>query len=309
MFTRSTIASVAATLVLGGVAIAPAQAGTLVDGQWRYLASGGSATIVAWDPDPSACPATLTIPSTLGASIPVTEIDSSAFRDEPCLDGKATSSVILPGSVVTLGSSAFRGNSSLTSVTINGELNTLPALVFADDTALSTITFNAKAPSYTSGPNASFLNVPTGANGPRVIHADGVTDNGNAWGATWANFSTFLAPRLTAGSLLVPPVKKKSSTITLYPTFAVNSIGTIHITVFTKTKKGKVVVHARCNADMADQARLNAVIAYECVTGKAARNLVKKAKTLFYVQATFTQANTNLTSASVTTSKLLPRYK
>ena len=308
MLTRTTLTTVAAALLIGAVGATPAHAGTVVEGQWRYIAAGGSATIVGWDPDLTACPTTLTIPATVGASIPVTEIDSSAFRDEPCMDGRATSALVLPSSVTTLGASAFRGNSSLTSITINGELNALPALVFADDTSLRTITFNAKAPTYTTGASATFLNVPTGLSGPRVIHADGVTDNGNAWGPTWANFTTFLAPRLTAGTLLIPPVKKKATTVTLYPTYSVNSLGTIHITVFTKTKKGKIAVHARCNLDV-DPRNLNAVVAYECVTGKAARKLVKKAKTLFYVQASFTQANSSLSTGSVLTSKLLPRYK
>ena len=162
---RRTAASVALVALLAGTAsTSPAHAATPRDGAFRYTESAGNATIVGWDPDVAACPSALSIPATVGASIPVTEIDDSAFLDEPCMKSGATTSLTLPTSVTTLNPSAFRGDSSLTAITINGALTNIPAYAFAGNTGLQTITFNANGPAYVE---TAFAGVsPTASGGP-----------------------------------------------------------------------------------------------------------------------------------------------
>jgi hypothetical protein len=311
MFRRTAVSAALVALLAGTASTSPAHAATPRDGAFRYTESAGNATIVGWDPDVAACPSALSIPATVGASIPVTEIDDSAFLDEPCMKSGATTSLTLPTSVTTLNPSAFRGDSSLTAITINGALTNIPAYAFAGNTGLQTITFNANGPAYVE---TAFAGVsPTASGGPRVIYKDGTQDCSTgtcvAWGETYATFDVTVRPSFHLGQILVQQVTRKASTVTFYPTYSANSAGTVSLILYTvsKSKKGKLVSTVHCSAT---GAVLHAgTTGFECVTGKAARKLVRKRTTKFYVRATFTQLGTGLTTNADISTVTVKRAK
>ncbi len=75
------------------------------------------------------------IPSTLGG-YPVVAIGDSAFNDAK---GHLITSVTIPESVLSIGNSAFEGNSVMTSVTIGGNVTYIGARAFRSCTALTII--------------------------------------------------------------------------------------------------------------------------------------------------------------------------
>ncbi len=116
--------------------ILPLAASAAVSGDFTYTDNGASVTIDGCNGGASACPATLTIPASIGGD-PVTSIGASAF-----LNASGVTSVTIPSSVTSIGASAFKGATSLRAVTFAGtsQLTSIGASVFEGATSLTSIT-------------------------------------------------------------------------------------------------------------------------------------------------------------------------
>ncbi len=114
----------------------PLAASAAVSGDFTYTDNGASVTIDGCNGGASACPATLTIPASIGGD-PVTSIGASAF-----LNASGVTSVTIPSSVTSIGASAFKGATSLRAVTFAGtsQLTSIGASVFEGATSLTSIT-------------------------------------------------------------------------------------------------------------------------------------------------------------------------
>ncbi|CAB4881170.1 MAG: leucine-rich repeat protein [Actinobacteria bacterium] len=104
-----------------------------VSGDFTYTDSGTAVTITGCS---ATCPATLTIPSSIGGH-PVTVIGDSAFIAKSSIER-----VTIPNSVVTIASQAFSGNSGLKSVTFQrvSKVATIGGFAFYNAPNLEAIT-------------------------------------------------------------------------------------------------------------------------------------------------------------------------
>ena len=121
--------SIPATMTLGPNVFV----GTKLNLSWArpsftYEMADGAVTITGWN---GPMDSGLVIPETIGGA-PVVSIAPEAFTDIG-LRGPVT----IPGSVVRIGSSAFRGNSGITSLTLSEGLTTIEDYAFANCTGLS----------------------------------------------------------------------------------------------------------------------------------------------------------------------------
>ena len=99
-----------------------------------YSVSGGLVSIIGY----SGTDMALSIPSIItvsGSSLNVTSIGGSAFRN-----GTSLSSLIIPNSVTGIGSSAFYGCTGLSSVTISGSVTGIGSSTFQSCTGLTSVT-------------------------------------------------------------------------------------------------------------------------------------------------------------------------
>jgi len=104
-------------------------------GAWYWVPySGGMITIVGHDPYSGV----LTIPKTLEVDVDdnrtFVEIGADAFKDMSDLTG-----VVLPATLLSIGTGAFQGRTSLEYATIPVDVNVLSARVFMDCTLLDTV--------------------------------------------------------------------------------------------------------------------------------------------------------------------------
>lgn len=132
-------------LLLGAFIVIPTQIVSADQaGDYTYTVSGGFATITGY----TGLGGAITIPSTLGGYT-VVAIGDGAFWD--C--GNLTS-VIIPGSVTTIGNAAF-GYCSLTSVILPGSVTTFGGSTFSDCYSLTNVTILDGA---TTVGNGEFIN-------------------------------------------------------------------------------------------------------------------------------------------------------
>jgi len=108
--------------------------GQIVEGQWTYIVQNGGATITA-----STATGAVTIPSSLGgyAVNQVGYLSSSPVFGYP---NSSVTSITIPNSVTSIGSSAFYGCFSLTSVTIPNSVTSIGSYAFYACTSLTSIT-------------------------------------------------------------------------------------------------------------------------------------------------------------------------
>ena len=99
-------------------------------GDWTYSVENNRATITGY----TGAGATVTIPGTLGG-FTVTKIQNWAFNYKTSI-----TSITMPDSVVSIGSSAFRACYNLTSITISGQVTNIGPWTFEGCAKLSSIT-------------------------------------------------------------------------------------------------------------------------------------------------------------------------
>jgi hypothetical protein len=107
------------------------------EGVWNYTVAGGEATITGYTGPGGA----VVIPSTIGVGpYPVTGIGNSAFNST---QGHLLTSVTIPNSVTSLGTSAFAFCTGLTSVTIPNSVSWMVGCAFWGCTGLTSVTIGS----------------------------------------------------------------------------------------------------------------------------------------------------------------------
>jgi hypothetical protein len=112
------------------------------DGDYTYTESGGNATITDYTGSGGA----ISIPSTLGG-FPTVAIGDTAFGYSDNDNETALTSVIIPGSVKTIGANAFRRCINITSIIIPDGVMTIGEKAFAHMYALASVSIPASVTS------------------------------------------------------------------------------------------------------------------------------------------------------------------
>jgi hypothetical protein len=125
---------VALACAIAAPGFSAATASAAVQGDVSYSLADDQVTITGCD---GACPASLTIPSSIEGS-PVTKIGSHAFYFQTTLN-----SITLPDSITSIGDNAFAAAEGLTSIVIPSGVTAIEMAAFQDTHALSSITLPA----------------------------------------------------------------------------------------------------------------------------------------------------------------------